>query len=80
MAVNRRGVRSRIRIYRKKRGLRWELRAGNGEVLARGGEPFKVGPQGLTSAIRNIRASIRKARREMVLARLDLREVYGLKG
>lgn len=28
-------------IYRKARGWRWKLVAVNGEVVARGGEPFK---------------------------------------
>lgn len=52
------------RIYKRKRGWRWELRAPNHEVVARGGEPFV--------SLANVKRAVRRTRQYAVLGKVKV--------
>lgn len=68
---------ARFIVYRTLRGLRWKLLAPNNEVVARGGEPFKLPPEPnrkqLRDALMRIRRSIRRVQQYAVLGHVDVR-------
>ena len=60
---------SEVVVYRTARGFRWKCYGANYEVTSRGGEPFK--PKNTDASVkRKMRDVVKKARRQIVLARI----------